>query len=142
MTTREEQSKDFMRRFLDASVGKDSAAFKELMAPDFVAHVPGGPKDREGFVQHMDSYNLAFGDMQVTVLDLITDGENVVARTNWRGTHTGPYMGLPPTGKQIDIEAYIYERLKDGKSVEHRSLFDAMTMMQQLGLVPSQQASR
>jgi len=142
MTTREEQSKDFMRRFLEASVGKDPAAFKELMAPGFVAHVPGGPKDREGFVQHMNSYSLAFGDMQVTVLDLITDGENVVARTNWRGTQTGAYMGLPPTGKQIDIEAYIYERLKDGKSVEHRSLFDVMAMMQQLGLVPSQQAGR
>jgi steroid delta-isomerase-like uncharacterized protein len=142
VTTREEQSKDFMRRFLEASVSKDSAAFKELMAADFLAHVPGGPKDREGFVQHMNSYNQAFGDMQVTVLDLITDGENVVARTNWRGTHTGAYLGLPPTGKQIDIEAYIYERVKDGKAVEHRSLFDVMAMMQQLGLVPSQQASR
>ena len=41
-----------MRRFLEASVANDEAAFKELMAPDFVAHIPGGPANREAFVQH------------------------------------------------------------------------------------------
>ena len=134
--------KEYMRRFLEASVGKDSAAFKELMAPDFVAHVAGGPKNRDGFVQHMNVFNVAFSDMQVTVLDLITDGEKVVARTTWHGTQNGAFMGLPPTGRRIEIEAYIVERVKDGKSVEHWSLFDQQTMMQQLGLVPNPQAAK
>jgi steroid delta-isomerase-like uncharacterized protein len=138
MTT--EQMKEFMRRFLNASVGKDANAFMELMAPDFVAHVGDGPKNRAGFVQHMSVFNTSFSDMQVIVLDLITDGEKIVARTTWRGTQTGVFMGLPVTGKQIEIEAYIVERLKDGKSVEHWSLFDQLTMMQQLGLVPQPHA--
>jgi steroid delta-isomerase-like uncharacterized protein len=138
MTT--EQMKEFMRRFLNASVGKDANAFMELMAPDFVAHVGDGPKNRAGFVQHMSVFNTSFSDMQVIVLDLITDGEKIVARTTWRGTQTGAFMGLPVTGKQIEIEAYIVERLKDGKSVEHWSLFDQLTMMQQLGLVPQPHA--
>jgi len=140
MTT--EQIKEFMRRFLNASVGKDANAFMAMMAPDFVAHVGNSPKNRAEFVQHMSVFISAFSDMQVIVLDLITDGEKVVARTTWRGTQTGAFMGLPGTGKQIEIEAYIVERLKDGKSVEHWSLFDQLTMMQQLGLVPSPQASR
>ena len=140
MTT--EENKDFMRHFLEASIAKDSTVFKELMAPDFVAHVPGGPKNREGFVQHMNFFNVAFSDIQWTVSDLITDGEKVVARTTFRATHSGDFMGLPSTGKKIVIEAYIVERLKDGKSVEHWSLFDQLTMLQQLGLVPPPQPNR
>lgn len=140
MTT--EENNEFMSRFLEASVASDPTAFKALMAPDFVAHVTGGPKSRDGFVQHMSYFNMAFNDMNITVADLITDGEKVVARTTWRGTHTGDFMGLPPTGKQIEIEAYIVERLRDGKTVEHWSLFDQLTMLQQLGLVPPPQASR
>lgn len=127
---------DFMGRFLQASIARETADFMEFMAPDFVAHVPGGPKNREGFVQHMRFFNMAFSDMQFSILDLITDGEKVVVRTLWRGTQSGDFMGLPPTGKQVEIEAYIVERLKDGKSVEHWSLFDQFAMMQQLGVIP------
>jgi len=134
-----DENKDFMRRFLKASIANDSAAFKELMAPDFVAHVPGGPKNRDGFVQHMSYFNVAFSDVKWKVSDLITDEEKVVARTTWQGIHSGNFMGLPPTGKQVEIEAYIVERLKDGKSVEHWSLFDQLSMLQQLGLVPPPQ---
>ena len=135
-----DENKDFMRRFLKASIANDSAAFKELMAPDFVAHVPGGPKNRDGFVQHMSYFNVAFSDVKWKVSDLITDEEKVVARTTWQGIHSGNFMGLPPTGKQVEIEAYIVERLKDGKSVEHWSLFDQLSMLQQLGLVPPPQS--
>jgi steroid delta-isomerase-like uncharacterized protein len=139
MTT--EENKDFMHRFLEASIGTDTTAFKELMAPDFVAHVNGGPTNRDGFVQHMGRFNLAFSDWQITVSDLVADAEKVVARTTWQGIHSGNFMGLPPTGKQVEIEAYIVERLKDGKSVEHWSLFDQLSMLQQLGLVPPPQGS-
>ena len=58
------------------------------------------------------------------------------------GTHKGEFMGVPPTGKQIAVEAIITERIKDGKSVEHRSLFDRLGMMQQLGLLPPPQPAR
>jgi steroid delta-isomerase-like uncharacterized protein len=138
MTTKENE--DFMRRFLEASIGTDTAAFKELMAPDFVAHVPGGSTNRDGFVQHMDRFNTGFSDWQITVSDLVADADKVVARTTWRATHSGSFMGLPPTGKKIEIEAFIVEHLKDGKSVEHWSLFDQLTMLQQLGLVPPPQS--
>lgn len=140
MTT--EQGKDFMRRFLEASVSGDTAAFQEFLAPDIVAHVSGGPRKRDEFIQHMSVFNLAFPDMQVEVLEVVSDGEQVVARTTWRGTQNGAFMDLPPTGQKIEIEAYIYERLRNGKTVEHRSLFDQVTMMQQLGLIPPPQTSR
>jgi steroid delta-isomerase-like uncharacterized protein len=137
-----EENKALMRRFLEASVNPDEAAFKELMAPDFVAHIPSGPANREAFVQHNYSYVAAFSDRQFEAEDLVAEGDKVVARATWRGTHTGAFMGLPPTGKRIVISAVITERFRDGKSVEHWSLFDSLGMMQQLGLVPPPQPAK
>ena len=140
MTT--EQSKAFMRRFLEASADGDSAAFRELMSPEIVAHVAGGPVSREVFLQHNSVFNAAFSEREFIVEDLTTEADKVVARVTWRGTHTGEFQGLPPTGKQVEISAFIMERIRDGKSVEHWSLFDRVTMMQQLGLIPPPQAAR
>ena len=90
----------------------------------------------------MGVFTTAFSDLQVDVLDVITDRDKVVARTTWRGVHDGNFLGVPATGKRIEIEAYIVERLEDGKTVEHWSLFDQMAMMQQLGLIPPPQPER
>ena len=131
-----------MRRFLEASVASDQTAFKELLASDFVAHLAGGPQNRETFLQHNNVFNVAFIDRQFSVRDLIAEGDKVMARTTWRGTHSANFRGLPPTGKQIEISAFIMDRIKDGKIVEHWSLFDMMSMMQQLGLFPAPQPAR
>jgi len=137
-----EENKALMRRFLEASVNQDEAAFKELLAPDFVAHIPGGPADRDAFVQHNYRYVAAFSDRQFEAEGLVAEGDTVVARATWRGTHSSAFMGLPPTGKQIVVSAVIVDRFRDGKSVEHWSLFDSLSMMQQLGLVPPPQPAR
>lgn len=140
MTT--EQNKATMRRFLEASIADDLSAYKDLLAPDFVGHVPGGPKNSEGFIQHTKFYNLAFTDRSITVDDIVAEGDKVIAQIIWSGTHTGDFQGLPPTGKRIEITAFIIERFQDGKSVEHKSFFDQLTMMRQLGLIPEPQPSR
>jgi predicted ester cyclase len=140
MTT--EQNKDFMRRLLAASIAGDQADYKELLAPDFVAHLLGGPQNREGFLQHNNFFNVAFSNRRLTVEDLIAEEDKVMARIIWSGIHSGDFQGLPPTGEKIVISAFIVERLMDGKSVEHWSLFDQLAMMQQLGLIPPPQASK
>jgi steroid delta-isomerase-like uncharacterized protein len=140
MTT--EQNKALMRRFLEATVASDQVAFKEFLASDFVAHLPGGPQNREAFLQHNNVFVVAFSDRHFAVEDLIAEGDKVTARTIWRGIHSGDFQGLPPTGKQVAISAIIIERIQDGKMVEHWSLFDQLSMMQQLGLVPPPQATR
>jgi steroid delta-isomerase-like uncharacterized protein len=140
MTT--EQNKALMRRFLEAAVASDQAALKELLAPDYVAHLPGGRQNREGFLQHNNVFVVAFSDRHFAVEDLIAEGDKIMARTTWRGIHSGDFQGVPPTGKQIAISAIIIERIKDGKMVEHWSLFDQLSMMQQLGLIPPPQSAR
>jgi steroid delta-isomerase-like uncharacterized protein len=140
MTT--EENKALMRRVLEASVASDQAAFKELLAPDFVAHLADGRQNREAFLQHNNVYVEAFSDRHFVVEDLIAEGDKVMARTIMRAIHTGDLHGLPSTGKQIAISAIIIERIKDGKMVEHWSLFDQLSMMQQLGFVPPPQPAR
>jgi steroid delta-isomerase-like uncharacterized protein len=136
------QNKSIVIKFLEASTASDQEAFKETMSLDFVGHVPGGPKNREGFLQHNSLYAAAFSNAQYVVQDQIAEDDKVVTHATWRGTHSGSFQGLPPTGKQISISAILIERVKDGKVVEHWSLFDSLSMMQQLGLLPPPQAAR
>lgn len=140
MTT--EQNKALMRRFLEASVASDQATYEELLAPDFVAHFPGGPQNRGVFLQHNNVFNMAFSDRNIAMEDLIEEGEKVIARIMWSGIHNGNFQSLTLTGRQIAISAFIVERVKDGKMVEHWSHFDKMSMMHQLGLTPSHQPGK
>lgn len=137
-----EQNKALVRRFIAASVGDDLAAFKELMAPDFVAHMAGGDQRREAFVQHNGAFTAPFSEREFAVEDQVAEGDKIVTRAAWRATHSGVFQGLPPTGKRIAVSAYLLDRVKDGKVVEHWSLFDVMSMMQQLGVVPPPQPKR
>lgn len=140
MTT--QANKTLMQRFLDCSISNDTADLLALLSPDYIAHIPTGPANREGFVQHNSVFNEAFSDKQIMVKDLVAENDTVVARIVWRGTQTGEFMGMPATGKTVEINAYVTEKIKDGKLVEHWSLFDRLGMMQQLGLVPGGQPAR
>jgi steroid delta-isomerase-like uncharacterized protein len=135
MSTREAQNKTLMRRYLEATIAGDQTDFREMLATDFVAHV-GGSLDREAFLKHNNGYTAAFSDRHITVEDLIAEEDMVWARITWQGVHTGDMRGIPPTGKQVAVGAIVIERIRDGKIVEHWSLFDTMGMMQQLGLMP------
>ena len=79
----------------------------------------------------------AFPDLQMTIDDLIGEGDIVACRFTTTGTHQGEFMGIPPTGKRISISDYSFNRLEDKKQVETWGLSDWTTAMQQLGVAPS-----
>jgi predicted ester cyclase len=91
----------------------------------------------EGFKQFGGVFRTAFPDGELTIEDLIVEGDKVVSRITYRGTQTGDMMGIPPTGKPVQVSAMIIDQIADGKIVESWRLFDQMGMMQQLGLVPA-----
>src|SRR5712692_5499426 len=79
---------------------------EELFAPNFVDHDPSNPLPGfEGLRQLVNTYRGAFPDIHLTVEDEITEGDKVVTRFTGRGTHKGPLMGIPPTGKRVTITA-------------------------------------
>lgn len=114
------------------------ALIDEVYSPDYVGHETSGPvHGQEGLKQYFMIYRTAFPDAHYTVEDQIADQDKVVTRWSVRGTHQGPLMGIPPTGKQVMVTAIGLGRFAGGKLVEGWNEFDALGMLQQLGVVPS-----
>jgi len=112
----------------------------EFMAPEFVSHeeaVPGVLLDREGLKGRGSMMHSAFPDLKAKVEDMIAEGDKVVVRSTWSGTHKGDLMGIPPTGKVVSVGVIDIVRVAGGKIVEHWGEMDSMRMMQQLGVIPA-----
>lgn len=119
--------------------GKGNVALaEELYAENFVSlnPTPGLPAGREGVKMEIAAYHQAFPDMHVTVDDMVSEGDKVVARYTIRGTHTGELMGTPATGRSVEITGISMVRVVAGQVVEEFSLADMLALFQQLGLAP------
>jgi steroid delta-isomerase-like uncharacterized protein len=117
----------------------DVDGFCEYLSDDFIEHetAPGLAPTKEGVRQFFELYMAGFPDLRFTTEELLPSGDRVVARFRASGTQTGEFMGMPPTGKSVDVEGIDIIRFgDDGLAREHWGLFDALGMMQQLGLVP------
>ena len=134
-----ESNKAVVQRFREALDAGDLEGAFAVVAPNAIIHMGSAPEplSMEGFKQMAQLPLTAFTGSTSTVEDMIADGDKVVSRLTFRGTHTGDMMGIPPTGKSVTISEIIIDRLANGKIVESWRLFDQMAMMQQLGLIPA-----
>lgn len=135
-----EKNKALERREIEEVWNKRNPdAVDEIYAPDFVNHStpPGMPNDREGLKALVGAYLGAFPDLKVTPDFLVAEGDKVVNRWTATGTHTGELMGIPATGKQINMTGIAIVRIAGGKIAELWMESDTMGMMQQLGVVPA-----
>ena len=128
-----------MQRAYDLINAGDIDGFGELLADDFVEHeeTPGLEPTREGVKVFFRMYVAAFPDLHFDAEDMIASGDKVVTRARATGTHQGEFLGIPATGKSIDVQLIDIVRFgDDGLGHEHWGVFDAMAMMQQLGVIP------
>jgi predicted ester cyclase len=137
-----EENKALVRRQEEElfSCGNLDAA-DEIYAPEYVGHDPSNPEDIRGLEaakQAASEYRQAFPDLQVTVEDLIAEGDRVAARLRFRGTHLGELDGIAPTGRRVDCTGIVISRMEGGKIAEDWANFDDLGMMQQLRLIPEQ----
>ena len=136
-----EQNKALFRRMVEEIFNRGNMSLAdEFIAPDFVEHEelpPGIPPGREGVKQLTAMFRSAFPDFKATIDDMIAEGDKVVVRMTWRGTHKGEFMGIPPTGKSVSFGVIDIVRFAGDKFAEHWGLMDSMSMMQQLGAVPA-----
>jgi predicted ester cyclase len=112
----------------------------EIFTPDFTLHdpdMPGAGRGPEGIKRIVENAVGAFPDLQVTLDDELSSGEKVVTRFTFRGTHQGELMGIAPTGKRIEVTTIGIWRVAEGRIAEAWLVFDALGMMQQLGVVSS-----
>jgi steroid delta-isomerase-like uncharacterized protein len=135
------QNVDIMRRFYDEVLsGGNLDAVAELCSEDIVDHEapPELPQGVEGVKAFVQMFRTAFPDLKVTIEDAFESGDRAVSRTRWTGTHQGEFMGIPASGKAIDIEPIDIIRVADGKCAEHWGTTDNLALMQQIGAIPEE----
>jgi predicted ester cyclase len=113
----------------------DSANVDRYFATNWVNHDPSLPplKGLDGARELIGMWKAAFSDMKVSVEDSVTEGDRVAVRFVVSGRHSGPFMGIAPTGKQIKVSGTGIFRVVDGKSTDNWVNFDALGLLQQLG---------
>ena len=135
-----ENNKALIRRLYDEVFAKwNLGVVDDLVGPEFVGHEmpPGTPPGPVGFKQFYGWLRSAFPDLRYVVDDVIAGGDKVVVRWTWHCTHSGDFMGVPPTGKQATVSGMAIYRLARGKCVERWVELSLLGLLQQLGAVPT-----
>lgn len=132
-----EGNKAVARRLYEEVITQGNlAALEEIVAPDIYDHsmVPHGhPPERATFIRHITGFRAAFPDVQVTVDELIAEGDRVVVIWTATGTHGGPFSGIAPTGKPVTGTNVSVLRPRDGRITEYRVFRDRLDALRQLG---------
>jgi steroid delta-isomerase-like uncharacterized protein len=133
-----EENKVNERRLVEEGWNQGNiAVFDELFAADYLGHDPSGPMHGpEGFKQFYATYRTAFPDTHLTIEDQIAEGDTVASRWTATGTHQGPLMGIPPSGKRVRVTGITISRYASGKIAEEWFSYDTLGMLQQLGASP------
>ena len=134
-----ESNKALSRRFVEEFFNKGNPAIAdELVAANYVEHTPfpGQAPGREGLKQGLAIFRTAFPAFHADIEELVAEGDKVVSRSTWHGTHKGTFMGVAPTGKSVTVSGLDMLRIVNGKVVEHWGYEDDMGLMQQLGAMP------
>lgn len=103
-------------------VAERMEAFNELMAEDFIDHsaLPGVSNGRDGILHFvLNILKKAFPDLRVDILDQVAEGDKVMTRKVFTGTHTGEFLGIPPTNQEVAIKVIDIITLRDGQYTEH-----------------------
>jgi steroid delta-isomerase-like uncharacterized protein len=136
-----EQNKALVRQMVQEVFNRGNVRLAiEFLAPDFVEReeLPAGiPRDCEGVKLLTTLLRSAFPDFKATLEDIVAEGDRVVIRQTWSGTHQGEFMGVPPTGRTVSFGVIDILRVAGGKCQEHWGQMDTMALMQQLGALPT-----
>ena len=138
----QEQNKAIATRAFEEILSKGRFELAEqLYAKDFVNHGLHRDATLEEDQAALKGWHQAFSDIAIVPKKLIAEGDLVTVYWVARGTNTGAGNGLPATGKKAELAGITIWRIVDGKIKEEWSAFDQLSMMQQLGLLPSQKPS-
>jgi predicted ester cyclase len=133
-----EENKAIIRRFYAELDKHNFDIYDELCTDDYVSHFPGSPEaqDRSTRKQTSRSFYEAIPDIVHTLEDIIAEGDRVAARGIGRGTHTGPFGDLAPSGRKIEFTGMRFYRMVNGKIAEEWANLDLLGLQRQLGALP------
>ena len=135
-----QELKQLNERFADEVFRKRNVdAIDQMLTDDFIEHTPapGQSTDRQGAKEFTGIMLNAFPDLNYVIDTQIAEGDTVSTLGTFTGTHRETFMGVPATGKKINIQAMDIARVRNGKFAEHWGLVDVPAMMAQLGVPAS-----
>ncbi len=134
------RNRSVIDQFYDAVNSKRRDDLRALVHPDFVNHggATGDLVGPDALLESLEQFYTAMPDWHVSEDYVVAQGDRVASRGTITGTHLGNFMGVPPSGKKAAWTGIIIYRLDDdGMIVERWQDFDALSMLQQLGVIPS-----
>ncbi|MGZ6317590.1 MAG: ester cyclase [Anaerolineales bacterium] len=133
-----ESNKQLVRRYQEIYNSNDLDALSEVLADDLLTPriMAGIPSGLEGAKAAHRIMLQGFPDFQTTIEDLIAEADQVAARITMRGTHTGQFLTISPTGKRVEFTGMYIVRVENGKIAEHWGEEDSMSLLAQLGVRP------
>jgi steroid delta-isomerase-like uncharacterized protein len=133
------ENKTVVNRFVEEVINQGRLEqADELVVANFVEldPLPGQQPGRDGLKEVIGQLRTAFPNIHWVLSEQVAEGEKVVSRFTWSGTHRGTFLGVPATGKSINVKGVVIDRIVEGKMVDSRILMDGLSMMQQLGALP------
>jgi steroid delta-isomerase-like uncharacterized protein len=130
------ENKAIATRFAQAWAAGGLQVVDELAAPDIVVSYPFPPDPIygvEAFKAFLRQFVAALPDVTVAVDDMVAEGDKVAVRWTFRGTHDGALLGLPATGRRVQVSGFAFYRIVGGKVVEETGIGNTLGLMQQLG---------
>jgi steroid delta-isomerase-like uncharacterized protein len=133
----ESENERLVRRFVEAVVNRgETDLLPGLVAADHVGHDPlGDYYGLDGVRIGVEELRAAFPDLRASVEDVVAARDRVAHRFTLVGTQTGPYLGLPPTGRPVRATGIALDRVAGGKLAERWAVLDAIGLLRQLGAV-------
>ena len=132
-----EENKATVRRMFEAINARDFTALGNAMTDDMVEHeeLPGLTPDKAGVLEFFRGIVAGVQGFRMNVEEIIAEGDRVSVRATVSGTHTGVLMGIPATGKELNVPMADYFRMQGGKVAEHWGVMDSGAMLMQMGIV-------
>ena len=134
-----EDNKNIIRRYQEAYNNNNLDALDEVVAVNVLTPkiMPGIPSGLEGAKAVHQRSLLGMPDFHTRIDDLVAEDDKVVARVTMTGTHTGDFWGFPATGNKVTFTGIYIARIENGKIVEHWGEEDGISLMQQIGSMPT-----
>jgi steroid delta-isomerase-like uncharacterized protein len=113
------------------------ADLSALFPDDYAQHEERMDGGLDGIRAFLDQLRTAFPDIEGRVDDVVAEGDRVVVRMTWQGTHTGEFLGVAPTGRRVSYGRIEVWRIADGRLAEHWGQFDQYGLLRQIDAIPA-----
>ncbi len=135
-TTPADRNRDLLQTLLDRVINAhDLAPVDELYCPDYIQHNPSVPQGAAGVKLLLQLLFSAYPDLRGNMVLNVSEGDRVMALIEWTGTHTGPFIGIEPTGRKVEFRSAEIFRIQNGRFAEHWDVVDNVDMQLTLGML-------